>query len=251
MTTPERPAKAPSRGWRRSSGPTGASPETAAPAICAKARSRCFPELGRAFGNRDRTKGHEHRAPHPALTAQHSDLFGAPLGAARVDVCALTGSASTGLAERMARSIEVGALGALVGMAALVSGCASCPSVREGHLTGRWVLVAGEPAAEGTGEAAGLAAQPTAAQPLAVSSASPCFGHQSLRSQFGDECKVNDSEAAGSSAMDGGIPDGNTPTPGEVHWFCDRRTVVRVVLARCATADEFKVRQIAISVGSQ
>ncbi len=40
MTTPGRPAKASSRGLRRSSGPAGTRPETAAAASCAKAGSR-------------------------------------------------------------------------------------------------------------------------------------------------------------------------------------------------------------------
>lgn len=153
-------------------------------------------------------------------------------------------------------------MGALLGVAALVGGCAS---VREGNLAGHWVLVAGAPGGSAaspasppagacpppSGEAAGIAAPPTAGQPLGVSSPSHCFDRTVLKSQFGDECKVNDSEAAGSSAMGGGVPDGNVPTPGEVHWFCDSRTVVRVVLARCGGSDQFRVEQIALSVGSR
>ena len=41
------------------------------------------------------------------------------------------------------------------------------------------------------------------------------------------------------------------PTPGEVHWYCDRRTVVRVVLARCPGTNTFRVRQLAVSIAAE
>lgn len=94
---------------------------------------------------------------------------------------------------------------------------------------------------------------PSSGSPLQLSPASDCFDAKVLKAQFGDECKVNEAEAAGTSDMSGGSDDitlGNHPTQGDVHWFCDRRTVVRVVLDRCEPpqAALFRVRQIALSV---
>lgn len=53
--------------------------------------------------------------------------------------------------------------------------------------------------------------------------------------------------------MSGGSDDitlGNHPTPREVRWYCDHRTVVRVVLERCegSQATLFRVQQLALSV---
>ena len=60
--------------------------------------------------------------------------------------------------------------------------------------------------------------------------------------------KENEPEAAGSAAVTDEVPTGNQPTPGEVRWYCDRRTVVRLVLERCGTTNQFRVRQVAVSI---
>jgi len=99
------------------------------------------------------------------------------------------------------------------------------------------------------GASAGIAAPPTAARPLAVNAQPPgCFDSATLDHEFGARCKENEPEAAGSAAVTDEVPMGNNPTPGEVRWYCDRRTVVRIVLDRCGTANQFKVRQVAVSI---
>jgi len=127
---------------------------------------------------------------------------------------------------------------------ALLAGVGGCSPPRPGQLNGRWVAVAGP-----EGAAAGIAAPPTAARPLAVNAPPPaCFDSATLDGEFGARCKENEPEAAGSAAVTDEIQPGNQPTPGEVRWYCDRRTVVRIVLDRCGTANQFRVRQIAVSI---
>ena|SRR5687767_1256675 len=127
---------------------------------------------------------------------------------------------------------------------ALFAGVSACSPPRPGQLNGRWVAVGGP-----DGAAAGIAAPPTAARPLAVNAAPPgCFDNATLASEFGPQCKENEPEAAASAAVTDEVPTGNHPTPGEVRWYCDRRTVVRLVIERCGTANQFRVRQIAVSI---
>jgi hypothetical protein len=129
-------------------------------------------------------------------------------------------------------------------MIALIVGAGACSPPRPGQLNGRWVAVGGS-----DGTAAGIAGPPTAARPLAVSAPPPgCFDSAALASEFGPQCKENEPEAAASTVVTDEVPTGNHPTPGEVRWYCDRRTVVRLVIERCGTANQFRVRQIAVSI---
>jgi len=129
---------------------------------------------------------------------------------------------------------------------ALISVGACCP-VRTGQLTGRWVAIAGE-----SGQGAGIATSPALAQPLAlVAPSEACFSNQQLREHFGPGCEENEAEAAASPDLTDDPTLGNQPTPGDVRWYCDRRTVVRVVLARCPGTNTFRVRQLAVSIAAE
>jgi hypothetical protein len=126
----------------------------------------------------------------------------------------------------------------------LLAGVVACSPPRTGQLNGRWVAVGGL-----DGAAAGIAAPPTAARPLVVNAPPPgCFDSAMLDREFGGRCQENEPEAAGSATVTDEVPSGNNPTPGEVRWYCDRRTVVRIVLDRCGAANQFRVRQIAVSI---
>jgi hypothetical protein len=82
-----------------------------------------------------------------------------------------------------------------------------------------------------------------------VNAAPPgCFESATLDAEFGARCEVNEPEAAGSASVTDEVPMGNNPTPGEVRWYCDRRTVVRLVIERCGKTNQFRVRQVAVSI---
>jgi len=126
----------------------------------------------------------------------------------------------------------------------LFVGVAACSPPRPGQLNRRWVAVGGP-----DGASAGIAAPPTAARPLAVNASPPgCFDSATLDGEFGARCKENEPEAAASVTVTDEVPTGNQPTPGEVRWYCDQRTVVRLVIDRCGTTNQFRVRQIAVSI---
>jgi hypothetical protein len=126
---------------------------------------------------------------------------------------------------------------------ALFAAVSACGGPRPGQLNGRWVAIGGP-----SGAAAGIAAPPTAARPLQVNAPPPgCFDNATLAAEFGPQCKDNEPEAAGTAAVTDEVPLGNNPTPSEVRWYCDRRTVVRLVIERCGT-NQFRVRQIAVSI---
>ena len=126
----------------------------------------------------------------------------------------------------------------------LFTGAVACSTPRTGVLRGRWVAVGGP-----DGASAGVAAPPTAARPLAVDAAPPgCFDNATLAGEFGEVCEINEPEAAGSAVVTDDVPKGNNPTAGEVRWYCDKRTVVRLVIERCGATNQFRVRQIAVSI---
>ena len=128
--------------------------------------------------------------------------------------------------------------------AALLLGLQACSPPRPGQLTGKWVAIGGP-----DGASAGTAAPPTAARPLAVTAAAQgCFDSATLNDEFGPRCQENEPEAAASAAMTDDVTLGNNPTPGEVRWYCDKRTVVRLVIERCGATNQFRVRQLAVSI---
>jgi hypothetical protein len=112
--------------------------------------------------------------------------------------------------------MQASGFGSVVGGAMLVGACCA---VRTGELSGRWVVVAGAPscaAAPSTsancpsGQAVGIAMPPSSGSPLQLKPASDCFDAKVLQAQFGDECKVNEAEAAGTSDMSGGMAIGKS-----------------------------------------
>jgi len=129
---------------------------------------------------------------------------------------------------------------------------ACCPGpIRQ--LSGHWVL-----ASPG---GVGIAAPPSAGAPLGVASsrapAQPgCVPRSEIDRQFGKTCARHESEGGAQLSfepppMTDDVPIGITPTPGEPIWYCDKHTVVRVVLQRCGTSDTFGVSQIAVAIDKE
>jgi hypothetical protein len=135
------------------------------------------------------------------------------------------------------------------GLAAL-AGC--CPA-RFGELRGQWVYV-------GAPGAVGVASAPWYGSPLELEQrAAACLGSRELDQYFGDTCDEHESEGGAQSQagpatelgvppplLEGDVPLGNQSTVREVRWYCDRRTVLRIVLERC-DASTFRPVQIAVS----
>jgi hypothetical protein len=125
----------------------------------------------------------------------------------------------------------------LIGAAFVLPGCCS----ESAQLGGRWVY-----ASPG---GIGVASTPNQGQPLsATGAANGCVARAELTQHFGRECDSHEAEAKGTTTMTDDPTMGNHPTPGEVIWYCDRYTVVRVVLARCGDSDNFSVSQVAVGI---
>jgi hypothetical protein len=134
-----------------------------------------------------------------------------------------------------------------------VAWLAACCPARFGELRGQWVYVA----APG---AAGVAAAPWHGSPLELEqAAAPCLASRELDQHFGETCEAHETEGGAQSEagaatdlgvppplLEGDVPLGNQPTVREVRWYCDRHTVLRVVLDRC-DASTFRPVQIAVS----
>ena len=127
----------------------------------------------------------------------------------------------------------------------VVSAC--CPT-RFGELRGQWVVV-------GSAGGAGIAAAPSRGAPLELDpGAAQCISAEALSQHFGEACEEHETEGgarpeagpAPDPLLTGEVPLGNTPTPREVRWYCDRSIVVRVVLERC-DATTFRATQLAVS----
>jgi hypothetical protein len=123
----------------------------------------------------------------------------------------------------------------------MLSGCCSDPGV----LQGSWVLVA-----RGS-SAAGIASVPERGGPLTVLPArdvvGECFSSQTLDAHFGAQCNDHESEGGAPPVVTDTLPLGPEPTPGEVRWYCDRRTVLRLLLARCEGTDTFRVSEVDVA----
>ena len=130
---------------------------------------------------------------------------------------------------------------------------ACCPGpIRQ--LSGQWVF-----ASPG---GIGVAAPPSTGTPLAVASApapgapAGCVPRAEIDRRFGKTCERHESEGGAQPSfelpsMSDDVPIGITPTPGEPIWYCDKHTVLRIVLQRCEATDTFRVSQIAVAIAKE
>jgi hypothetical protein len=128
----------------------------------------------------------------------------------------------------------------VVALSLFVSGCAC----HKGELTGAWV-VAGSPGR------AGVAERPRYAQPLALSGAGVCVPSQNFNDQFGTLCREHESEGPASTDPGGALPLGPHPTSNEVRWYCEGRSVVRLVLERCPASESYRITEVAVWMGGK
>ncbi len=139
------------------------------------------------------------------------------------------------------------------GSVVLVLSATACAPAPIAQLGGRWVY-----ASPG---GIGPAATPRYGAPLAVGSASApfpaapaaCVPRAALDERFGKTCERHETEGGAQPTpqpppMTDDVPIGITPTPTEAIWYCEERTVVRVVLQRCGTSDTFSVAQIVVAI---
>jgi hypothetical protein len=122
----------------------------------------------------------------------------------------------------------------------IAGGCAA----HTGQLTGSWTVAAGP-------GRAGFAKQPRFGQPLEIEGAGECIVAQTLDQLFGTPCKDHETEVGGLSDTSGTLSVGPHPTTGEVRWYCEGRTVIRLVLERCGTGESYRVADLAVSVGGK
>lgn len=138
-----------------------------------------------------------------------------------------------------------GAFGSLCALA-VVTGCSAGPV---GRVSDSWVM------AGGTGSGIWVAGAPSDGAPLSPktpASATECIANEVIKQQF-DDCSAHESEGSlaakspDGGLMDGDVPLGPTPTPGQVCWYTRDNLTVRIVLSRCGTENTFKVTQIAVA----
>lgn len=141
----------------------------------------------------------------------------------------------------------------LVSVALALSAIGCCPPP-VARLSGRWVF-----ASPG---GIGKAGTPSYGAPLSVGAPAPgapaalaaaCVPRATIDQQFGKACTSHESEGGAQPSfepppMSDEVPIGITPTPGEPIWYCDKHTVVRVVLQRCGSSDTFGISQIAVAI---
>ncbi len=87
---------------------------------------------------------------------------------------------------------------------------------------------------------------PSEATPLPAGDPTACFTNADLDQHFGPTCGNHDPEAKAAADMGDDFHSGAAPTPAQVRWYCSCPMVVRVVLDRCASADTFRVSQVAV-----
>jgi len=99
---------------------------------------------------------------------------------------------------------------------------------------------------------------PSYGAPLGVGSSAAlvqppaCVPRAAIDQQFGKTCERHETEGGAQPSfepppMTDEVPIGIHPTPGEPIWYCDKHTIVRVVLQRCGNTDTFGVSQIAVA----
>jgi len=134
----------------------------------------------------------------------------------------------------------LGFRGGVVGVFLLASACAS----HRAQLTGAWVVAAGP-------GRAGTAAAPRYAEPIVVAPSDACIPSQAFVDQFGNACREHETEGPALADMGGSLPMGPNPTTSEVRWYCEGRSVVRLVIDRCGTAESYRIREIAVQMGGK
>jgi hypothetical protein len=122
----------------------------------------------------------------------------------------------------------------------LASACAS----NNGQLSGRWIVAAGP-------GRAGTAQPPRYGQPIVLEGSDGCIPTQAFIDQFGPFCKEHETEGGASTDMTGSLPLGPNPTTSEVRWYCEGRSVVRIVIDRCGTAESYRIREVAVWMGGR
>ena len=128
----------------------------------------------------------------------------------------------------------------VVTLSLLASACAA----NKGQLSGAWVVAAGP-------GRAGIAQPPRFAQPIVLDGSDGCIPTQAFNDQFGTPCKEHETEGAPSTDMTGALPLGANPTTSEVRWYCEGRSVVRIVIDRCDKAESYRIREVAVWMGGK
>src|SRR5579859_2051342 len=127
-----------------------------------------------------------------------------------------------------------------VALTVLPTACAT----QRGQLSGAWVI-AGSPAR------VGIAEPPRTAQPLVLDGSDGCVPAVAFIDQFGNPCKEHETEGGASTDMSGALPTGANPTTSEVRWFCEGKSIVRLVLDRCGAADSYRIKEVAVWMGGK
>ncbi|MBL8604743.1 MAG: hypothetical protein JNK72_22645 [Myxococcales bacterium] len=133
------------------------------------------------------------------------------------------------------RGVSVLRLGALCGA---LAGC----GVRYGQVGAYYAAAAGPPTSQGASVSwAGVARSPVENSVLTpVEGTGQCFEPANLRAQFGATCRNREAEAPATASGEAGR---------ETWWYCDHRTVVRMVVERCDGRGGFmRVVQIAVTL---
>lgn len=137
----------------------------------------------------------------------------------------------------------------LISLAFTLTAVACCPAPIA-HLSNRWVF-----ASPGGIGKAGMpsygAALPVGSSQAPVQ-APTCVPRAAIDQQFGKTCERHESEGGAQPSFEpppttDEVQPGIHPTPGEPIWYCDKHTIVRVVLQRCGNTDTFGVSQIAVA----
>jgi hypothetical protein len=142
-------------------------------------------------------------------------------------------------------------------LAAVAFAYSACCRPPPAVLSNRWVIV-------GRGDfEIGLAGAPRYASALAVqptaNAPADCLSSDALQSHFGPTCDNHESEGGAAAGMSREVPLSGPPSgarevpasvPGttrEVRWYCDKHTVIRILIDRCSATDTFRVVEIAVA----
>lgn len=133
---------------------------------------------------------------------------------------------------------RVSARARLLSLAAVLAlGCGT----RYGQVSSYWAIAAGPPTSQGASVSwSGIARPPAAGATLNPAEGTRlCFDATDLQAQFGAQCRDHEAEQPGAAEGEG----------RQVWWYCDHRTVVRVVVERCDGRGNFlRVVQLAVTL---